>query len=165
MVQNKEAFSASLVEHLLSTYCGGGRDVLDPFAGIGTTLFSARDRGMRALGIELLPVGQTIIEDRLEIETAIGETEYEAIRAWVSRQPWRTSDTKGSISALKITQGAYPAATTDAIERYLGAMSNEPSHIQCFLRLALLSILESAATRERTGSTCGGMSGRGAELE
>lgn len=147
----KEAFSASLVEHLLSTYCDGGRDILDPFAGMGTTLFSARDRGMRALGIELLPVGQTIIEDRLEIETAIDEADYEAIRAWMNCEPWRTSDIRGSISALRITQGAYPTATSEAIERYLGAMSTEPGHIQCFLRLALLSILESVSYTRKDG--------------
>jgi DNA modification methylase len=147
----KEAFSASLVEHLLSTYCAGGRDILDPFAGMGTTLFAARDRGMRAVGIELLPVGQAIIEDRLEIEAAFDETDYEAIRAWITSQPWRTSDITVSISALRITQGAFPEATTKAIERYLGAMSDEPSHIRCFLRLALLSILESVSYTRKDG--------------
>ena len=38
----KEAFSASLVEYFLGSYAGqiSGK-VLDPFAGIGTTLFAA----------------------------------------------------------------------------------------------------------------------------
>lgn len=147
----KEAFSASLVEHLLSTYCEGSRDVLDPFAGMGTTLFAARDHGMRALGIELLPVGQAIIEDRLEIEASLDEEDFEAVRGWVARQPWRTSGTQGSMAVLRITQGAFPEATSEAIEGYLGAMSTEPSHIQCFLRLALLSILESVSYTRKDG--------------
>ena len=58
----KEAFSASLVEYFLGSYDGqiSGK-VLDPFAGIGTTLFAASSQGIPADGIELLPIGQEII--------------------------------------------------------------------------------------------------------
>ncbi len=54
----KEAFSAGLVEHLLARSCVHGGTILDPFAGIGTALFAAGGMGMRAEGIELLPIGQ-----------------------------------------------------------------------------------------------------------
>ena len=50
----KEAFSAGLVEYFLSNYTKriSGK-VLDPFAGIGTTLFAASSQGIPADGIEL----------------------------------------------------------------------------------------------------------------
>src|SRR5215510_13925885 len=47
----KEAFSAGLVEHLLSKYRIAGGVLLDPFAGSGTTLFAAAGSGMKAEGI------------------------------------------------------------------------------------------------------------------
>lgn len=50
----KEAFSADLVEYFLGSYDGGvSGKVLDPFAGIGTTLFAASSQGISADGIEL----------------------------------------------------------------------------------------------------------------
>ena len=59
----KEAFSAGLVEYFLGNYIERmfGK-VLDPFAGIGTTLFAASSQGISADGIELLPIGQEIIQ-------------------------------------------------------------------------------------------------------
>ena len=59
----KEAFSAGLVAYFLGGYEGGMQGtVLDPFAGIGTTLFAASEQDIHADGIELLPIGQEIIQ-------------------------------------------------------------------------------------------------------
>ena len=68
----KEAFSAGLVEYFLGSYKGqvSGK-VLDPFAGIGTTLFAASSQGIPADGIELLPIGQEIIRARLLSEKGL----------------------------------------------------------------------------------------------
>ncbi len=52
----KEAFSASLVEHLLERCKIDKGIILDPFAGSGTALFAASAMGIHAIGIELLPV-------------------------------------------------------------------------------------------------------------
>ena len=57
----KEAFSASLIETLLSQYGITSGKALDPFAGSGTALFAASGSGVNVDGIELLPVGQQII--------------------------------------------------------------------------------------------------------
>ena len=59
----KEAFSASLVEYLLDKYIIESGEILDPFAGSGTTLFAASNIGLNADGIELLSIGKEIINE------------------------------------------------------------------------------------------------------
>lgn len=51
----KEGFSRALVERLVDY--AGPQSVLDPFAGIGTVPLIAAGRGLRATGIEIMPVG------------------------------------------------------------------------------------------------------------
>ena len=60
----KEAFSASLVEYLFEKYSVVNGVILDPFAGSGTALFAAIAKGINADGIELLPIGQQIINTK-----------------------------------------------------------------------------------------------------
>lgn len=57
----KEAFSAALVESLLDRFAIKGSDfVLDPFAGMGTTLLVCMRRGIPSVGIERLPSSATV---------------------------------------------------------------------------------------------------------
>ena len=65
----KEAFSAELVEHLLHEGGVTGGVLFDPFAGIGTALFAAGEMGLRAEGIELLPIGQRVIQTKKLIDS------------------------------------------------------------------------------------------------
>ena len=58
----KEAFSADLVEYLFRKYRVAEGKILDPFAGAGTALFVCSSLGYHSEGIELLPIGQKIIQ-------------------------------------------------------------------------------------------------------
>ena len=88
----KEAFSAGLVEYLLGSYNGrvSGK-VLDPFAGIGTTLFAASSQGIPADGIELLPIGQEIIRSRLLSERELTSDDITTLERWIASHPWRNA--------------------------------------------------------------------------
>ena len=147
----KEAFSAALVEYLLGQ-CGiASGKVLDPFAGIGTTLFAASDVGMDADGIELLPIGQQIIDTRLCLEREFTPDDFSTLKMWSKEHPWEESEAKLQVSTLRITQGAYPKDTLANIERYLWALQREDVRVQAILRFALLCILESISYTRKDG--------------
>lgn len=55
-------FSPELVELLLANYGPSTGTVLDPFSGVGTTLWEAARRGLHAVGTEINPAAVTMAE-------------------------------------------------------------------------------------------------------
>lgn len=147
----KEAFSASLVEHLFHEYGITTGRVLDPFAGSGTTLFAASAMGIDADGIELLPIGHEIITAKQILDAEFTPEDFERLRQWSVLKIWKHSDTRVPLPELRITQGAYPETTKQTIEKYLGACQQENSRVQAVLRLALLCVLESVSFTRKDG--------------
>ncbi len=115
----KEAFSASLVEYLFHKYGIIAGRILDPFAGSGTALFAASAMGIDADGIELLPIGREIITAKQILDAEFTPEDFERLRQWTDRQVGEQSETRLPLPELRITQGAYPDGTKEAIERYL----------------------------------------------
>ena len=62
----------TLMEWLVTLTTPPGGLVLDPFAGSGTTLQAARDKGFRAIGIEQDPDYIQLINARLAAAAADG---------------------------------------------------------------------------------------------
>ena len=148
----KEAFSAGVVEYFLGSYVGqASGKVLDPFAGIGTTLFAASSQGIPADGIELLPIGQEIVRARLLSERELTSNDIATLERWIKFLPWREFSERVPFSTIRITENAYPPETIEAIERYRGALQQENERIQAILRLALLCILESISYTRKDG--------------
>lgn len=147
----KEAFSASLIERLLHKYEIVNGNILDPFAGSGTALFVASERGINAEGIELLPIGQQIIEVRKCLEQEFNDNDLAALKRWATTRPWEHSESRCSLLELRITKDAYPEHTKDAIERYMGTWQQEDERVQAVLRFALLCILESISYTRKDG--------------
>lgn len=148
----KEAFSAGLVEYFLCNYAGHIQGkVLDPFAGMGTTLFAASSQGIPADGIELLPIGQEITYARLLSEKELTPNDTAILEHWIISLPWKECSERVPFSTLRITENAYPPETVEAIERYRGALQQENENVQTILRLALLCILESISYTRKDG--------------
>lgn len=147
----KEAFSASLVEHLFRKYGITAGRILDPFAGSGTALFAASAMGIHADGIELLPIGHEIITAKQILDAEFTSEDFERLRQWAEQRIWEQSETCVPLSELRITQGAYPEKTKGAIEQYIGACQQENSRVQAVLRFALLCVLESISFTRKDG--------------
>lgn len=147
----KEAFSSFLVEYLLGRFNIVDGPILDPFAGSGTTLFAASEIGLRADGIELLPIGQEIIASKRLILSDLTSSDLDTLVHWSRNEPWRESKDHVPLNELRITQGAYPKETKKAIECYLGYCRQENHHVQVALHFALLCILESVSYTRKDG--------------
>lgn len=147
----KEAFSAGLVEQLLSDVKKSEPKMLDPFAGSGTALFVGASLGFDTHGIELLPVGQEIIAAQKNCIGRPANKIMSTLKRWVSEKPWKTATAKTTINTLRITQGAYPKKTKKTIERYLSALSSENPAARQVLNFALLCVLESVSYTHKDG--------------
>src|SRR5437763_1373115 len=66
----KEGFSARLIRYILNEGVSCDGEILDPFAGAGTTLFIASELGLDSTGIELLPSSAEIVEVRQAVLNA-----------------------------------------------------------------------------------------------
>ena len=144
----KEAFSADLVEHLLTRY-GVASPVLDCFAGAGTALFACSERGIGAEGIEILPCGSAIIEGRLALREA-SAAEREELAAWMNPRMWRGGASR-KINALRISADAYPPETEKEIGKFAAAAEKAAGRVSKILLFALLSVLEDVSYTRKDG--------------
>jgi len=147
----KEAFSASLVELLFQKYGLNQGKILDPFAGSGTALFAASDWGLDADGIELLPIGQQIIETKKILDMEFMSDDLARLKTWLNSQIWKQSEKKFCLPEFRITKGAYSPENKKAVEQYLGACHHENARVRQVLFFALLCILESISYTRKDG--------------
>jgi hypothetical protein len=148
----KEGFSAGLVHYLLQSVGITSGCLLDPFAGSGAALFVAAERGLDALGIELLPVGCEVIRARKAAQEAPGEV-VTAITHWLKSRPWQIAAHRPvPFAHLPITHGAFPSGTEESLGRYLAACKRVASSpARTVLRFAALCILEEISYTRKDG--------------
>jgi len=147
----KEAFSADLVRYLLRRFSVSTGILLDPFAGSGTALFAAASSGVQAEGIELLPIGQEIIATRNLVDRNLRKADIARLKAWLRDRPWLRYPEIIQINELRITRGAYPNETLQAIGRFLAALQEENDVAKSLLFFALLCVLESVSYTRKDG--------------
>lgn len=147
----KEAFSADLVQYFLEKYNVPKGKIFDPFAGAGTTLFASSELGYDTAGIELLPVGQQIIETRKICQLELKKNDVNDLERWRDNKPWNQSSEREKINTLRITNGAYPKETEDKIEKYLAEIKKEKINVCIILRFVLLCVLENVSFTRKDG--------------
>jgi hypothetical protein len=148
----KEAFSAQLVERLLAD-CEKQGVLLDPFAGVGTSLFVARSRGWDSIGIELLPVGFFAIQARLAAE----KVDVAALKRKVTeleRFDWNGQASDGfAFAHIPITAGAFSRKTERQIARFRAFVDKRVRNpmIRQLLSFVGMTVLESASYTRKDG--------------
>jgi len=147
----KEAFSADLVEYLFHKYKVTKGKILDPFAGVGTTLFASSSLGYNSDGIEVLPVGQKIIEANILVRGLRKHDIITGLERCLLRKSWNTKGETKDFKILRITAGSYPKDTHHKIKRYLNEIAHEEPELKEILLFALLCILESVSYTRKDG--------------
>ncbi len=149
----KEAFSAALATDVIERYTVPGDVVLDPFAGIGTAIFTARGLGRRSIGIELLPLGVFAMEARLSAD-AVAPAAFRRRVEGVTPQDWSEHfDPAHALAHIPITRGAFPAATERALAGYRAfcARRLRSAHVRRLFHLACLEVLEPISYTRKDG--------------
>lgn len=147
----KEAFSADLAQYLTNQYCQNKGKILDPFAGVGTTLFSCSKLGFDTEGIEVLPIGQYIIEANIIARNRNNQDIINRLKYWRIQKIWNVDGDTKEFKILPITEKAYPKETEYKIQRYLAELDLEEPVARKILFFALLCILESVSFTRKDG--------------
>ena len=124
---------------------------MDPFAGVGTTLFAGQELGWQCYGIELLPVGTFVIKTR----QALKKVDAQALKAavmdiWEGLAGIHHSDCR--MNHISITKDAFPEETEAYLNKYLAYCSKiEDDRVQTILRFAAFAVLEEISYTRKDG--------------
>lgn len=148
----KEGFSYDLVLYVLKHFGINDGNVLDPFAGSGTTLFVASDLGIDSVGIELLPNSIELIRARELLRNGKSEPIVKGLREFRDSCIWRSEGGHKPFNHLRITKGAFPPETEVELERYLFEIGEVGDAVlRRILSFALMCILEDISYTRKDG--------------
>ncbi len=148
----KEGFSKKLVRYFLIKYHPTPGIILDPFAGVGSTLFAAREMGWKTVGIELLPVGLYSFEIRLASE----RIDLDKLRKHIDKLKdditWGNTNTLDFIKHIPITEGAFPDEAEMQLNSFLLYCNNiSDPNIKNLFEFSAFSILEEISYTRKDG--------------
>ncbi len=147
----KEGFSAQLVHKLIEEFGLGPRQhILDPFAGVSTTLLVAQERGLNAMGIEVMPIGDVVWKAKSQADPH-DVAKLREIRHWVISTP--PGKSQRSFPHIPITQYAFDAESEAQLMWYEGQFEDwdAENSLKALLKFVLLSILEDISYTSKDG--------------
>lgn len=147
----KEGFSSSLVKYFLTEYVAKPGRLLDPFAGIGTTIFAGQELGWQSYGIELLPVGTFVMKTR----EALNDIDIQKLKE-IAKGIWNKISeieiANNQINHISITKDAFSNETEDRLNRYLTYCTGiSDEKIQTVLKFAAFAVLEEISFTRKDG--------------
>lgn len=148
----KEGFSAPLIRYILGQLDFTDGRILDPFAGSGTTLFTASEAGIDAFGIELLPNAIENVRLRKSLQAIDGDCLARNLIEFKESLVWKKEGSEKSFTHLSITRGAFPEQTELELGRFLfEAERVSDKDMQKALQFAAMCILEDISYTRKDG--------------
>lgn len=151
----REGFSSELVRYFLAHFKPQNKDmprVLDPFAGMGTTLTTATKAGWQATGIELLPVGAAAIHARLLADTIDIDSFAREIKRFAEFPLETTEFHIYRFPHIRITAQAFTEETETAISAYQSFLETIKSEdVRALFHFACLAVLEDVSYTRKDG--------------
>lgn len=148
----KEAFSKSLVEHLIDET--GASRVLDPFSGIGTAALTSAAKGATAVGIELMPVGILAARAISHAANDVALNDFvQAAGGLLHRVASPVNaDPEHRFKHVRITEGAFPVKTEEDIAKAREFLSSvDTPQLRTLLEFACVSVLEDVGYTRKDG--------------
>ena len=148
----KEGFSQTLVERVLDEF--QPENVLDPFAGIGTAPVIAAGRGMKATGIEIMPVGVSVGDGIAAAANGLSKREFQTMADSLvaSLESGGDAPDEYAFQHVRITQSAFPPETEAAIakaRRFIAKIEDDA--IRKLLDVACMTVLEDVSYTRKDG--------------
>ncbi|MFA5313448.1 MAG: hypothetical protein WC375_09075 [Methanomassiliicoccales archaeon] len=154
----KEAFSCDLVTYFINRYAPHLENLLDPFAGIGTTLWTARQtrchfQGGALKGIDILPIGKFVIDSKLAAER-VDQDQLCTQIVFLERQfPTNISFSEQFPSNISIINGAFPEQNQFDLDAYLTYCESITNmDLKQIMRFAAFCVLEECSYTSKDGS-------------
>jgi DNA modification methylase len=152
----KEGFSSAFVKYILNLFGASdlGQTVLDPFAGIGTTVTTSIQNGFNAIGIELLPPGILATKARIAA-SRINSDDFADVLNSIENLNLQDINTpqKYFFKHLTITKGAFSDETELAfanIQKFIEERCNN-LEMKELLKFSVSSILEDVSFTRKDG--------------
>ena len=150
----KEGFSYQMVKMFIKEYPKNSGKLLDPFSGSGTTLFSANEMGFDSLGIEILPIGQFILDTRIAANRVDLKNLRESVRMLRKIDFLKIpTDANTNYKHIPITYKAFPLKTEQRLNAFLKYLDDKikDQNIKQLLKLSCFSILERISYTRKDG--------------
>ena len=148
----KEGFSKGLVESILDEL--SPQNVLDPFAGLGTTPLIAAGKGMRGIGIDIMPVGVEVGKAIAQVANGLARDRLEYMGEMLAEavESKDLADDRHRFPHVKITEAAFPEETELGIARARAFMDTiEDAEAKRVLSVACMTVLEDVSYTRKDG--------------
>lgn len=146
----KEAFASSFVQEMIRSLSLSEADfILDPFCGMGTTVFTAGLHGIPSWGVDKLPVAvfaASALPLFLQIEPGQLRDTFERLGATVERQP--PAPVADDVAIMKV---AFEHDILLLLRKWKSAIETLDSPLREVMTLLLLAILEACSYTSKDG--------------